>query len=109
MHLCLTQVYFANVTVVQEAVAVGLEVELARFGSPDSYLVRTAESLRRKREELCAVLREVGFAPVVPDGGYFVVADVSAVGREFDTGPSKEAYDFQFAKWMMVEKVIFYL
>ncbi len=105
MHICLNQVYYTHLSLIQEAIAVGLETELARFGQPDSYLEQTVKTLQRKRDETCAVLREVGFAPIVPDGGYFVLADTSAVGKDFDTGPGKEAYDFQFAKWMMVEKV----
>ena len=92
-------------SLIQEAIAVGLETELARYGQPDSYLVQTVETLRRKRDQMCEVLREVGFTPIVPEGGYFVLADTAAVGKEFDTGPGKEAYDFQFAKWMMSEKV----
>ena len=86
----------------------GLETELARFGEPDSYLVQTVQTLMRKRDEVCGVLREVGMTPVIPDGGYFVLADMSTIGKEFDTSPGKEAYDFQFAKWMMVEKVRYY-
>ena len=105
MHISLTQVYYTHVSLIQEAIAVGLETELARFGEPDSYLVQTVQTLMRKRDEVCGVLSEVGMTPIVPDGGYFVLADVSAIGKEFDTGPGKEAYDFQFAKWMMVEKV----
>ena len=105
LHICHTQVCYAHVSLVQEAIALGLEIELARFGKPESYLVQTMETLNRKRDEMCAVLREVGFTPIVPDGGYFIMADTSAVGKEFDTGPGKEAYDFQFAKWMIREKV----
>ena len=105
MHICLTQVYYSHVSIIQEAIAEGLEVELARYGQPDSYLSQTVQTLLRKRDETCSVLKEVGFTPIVPDGGYFILADTTAVGKEFDTGPGKEAYDFQFAKWMMAEKV----
>ena len=105
MHICLNQVYYTHVSLIQEAIAVGLEIELARFGSPDSYFEQTIKSLQRKRDETCEVLREVGLTPIVPDGGYFVLADTSAMGKDFDTGAGKEAYDFQFAKWMMKEKV----
>ena len=105
MHICLNQVYYSHVSIIQEAIAIGLETELARLDQPDSFLQQTVKTLLRKRDETCAVLREVGFTPIVPDGGYFILADTSAVGKEFDTGPGKEAYDFQFAKWMMIEKV----
>ena len=41
----------------------------------------------------CAVLREVGLTPIVPDGGYFVLVDTSAVGKDFETtSPGQEAY-----------------
>ncbi len=105
MHISLTQVYYTHVTLIQEAIAAGLEIELARLGQPDSYFVQTVNTLERKRNEMCAVLKEAGFRPIVPDAGYFVLADTSAVGKEFDDGPGKEPYDFQFAKWMMTEKV----
>ena len=105
MHICLTQVYYSHVALIQEAIAISLETELARFGQPDSYLQQTVATLQRKRDQVCQVLREVGFTPIVPDGGYFVLADTSPVGKEFETGPGREAYDFQFSKWMMTEKV----
>jgi len=42
----------------------------------------------------------------VPEAGYFVLADTTSLGVDFDTeGPGKEPYDFQFSKWMMKEKV----
>ena len=107
MHICLNQGYYTHVSLIQEAIAVGLETELARFGSPESYFEQTIKSLQRKRDETCKVLREVGLTPIVPDAGYFVLADTSAMGKDFDTGAGKEAYDFQFAKWMMKEKVTF--
>jgi kynurenine--oxoglutarate transaminase/cysteine-S-conjugate beta-lyase/glutamine--phenylpyruvate transaminase len=106
MSICLNQVYYTHVTVIQEAIAIGLEKELTRFGDPDSYLVQTIDTLQKKRDEMCGVMREVGFTPIVPDGGYFVMVDTSVVEKEFDTtSPGQEAYDFQFAKWMMAEKV----
>ncbi len=81
---------------------------MARFGQPDSYLVQTNHIMREKRDKVCAVLKEVGLRPIVPEGGYFVLADTSSLGLEFDTeGPDKEPYDFQLAKWMIKEKVRF--
>ena len=106
MHISLTEVYYSHVALLQEAIAVGLETELARLGQPDSYLGQTKQMMMEKRDRVCAVLREVGLNPIVPQGGYFVLADTTSLGLEFDTGPDKEPYDFQFAKWMMKEKVM---
>ncbi len=44
-----------------------------------------------------------GFDPIVPEGGYFVLTDISSIGKKFEGG--EESYDFQFTKWMMREKV----
>ncbi len=49
------------------------------------------------------VLCCIGLDPIVPEGGYFVMADISSIGKKFDGG--EESYDFQFTKWMMREKV----
>ena len=65
----------------QEAIAVGIELETSRLGSPDSYFKQLPQMLEKKRDEVIAVLKEVGFEPIVPDGGYFVMADTSPVGE----------------------------
>jgi kynurenine--oxoglutarate transaminase/cysteine-S-conjugate beta-lyase/glutamine--phenylpyruvate transaminase len=104
MHVCLTNISYTYNTPIQEAIAVGLETEMQRMGQPDSYLVQTVETLQRKRDELAGVLKEVGMEPIVPEGGYFILADTSSIGKTFDS--NEEAYDFQFTKWMIAEKVI---
>jgi N-succinyldiaminopimelate aminotransferase len=57
----------------QPAVAVGLRL-------PDAYFDQLRTALRGKRDRLCAGLREVGFDVVVPQGTYFVTADVRPLG-----------------------------
>jgi N-succinyldiaminopimelate aminotransferase len=57
----------------QPAVAVGLRL-------PDAYFDELRGSLRGKRDRLCAGLREVGFDVFVPQGTYFVTADVRPLG-----------------------------
>ena len=58
-----------------------------------------------KRDDICVVLKEVGLTPIVPEAGYVVLADTVILEKEFDTGPGKEPYGFQFAKWLLQEKV----
>jgi N-succinyldiaminopimelate aminotransferase len=58
---------------VQPAVAFGLRL-------PDNYFDELGATLRGKRDRLCAGLREVGFDVVVPQGTYFVTADVRPLG-----------------------------
>jgi N-succinyldiaminopimelate aminotransferase len=57
----------------QPAVAVGLRL-------PDAYFDELRATLRGKRDRLCAGLREVGFDVFVPQGTYFVTADVRPLG-----------------------------
>lgn len=65
----------------QEAIAVGIELETSRLGQPGSYFMEVPAMLEKKRDETVAVLREVGFIPIVPDGGYFIMADTSGLGQ----------------------------
>ena len=39
------------------------------------------ESLLKKRDFTMNILRDAGFVPVVPEGGYFVMADSSKLGN----------------------------
>jgi N-succinyldiaminopimelate aminotransferase len=57
----------------QPAVAVGLRL-------PDSYFDELRATLRSKRDRLCTGLRDVGFDVFVPQGTYFVTADVRPLG-----------------------------
>jgi N-succinyldiaminopimelate aminotransferase len=57
----------------QPAVAVGLRL-------PDGFFTGLRDELRRKRDRLCAGLAEVGFEVFVPQGTYFVTADVRPLG-----------------------------
>mgnify|MGYP000849116231 CR=1 FL=1 len=41
------------------------------------YYRKIAEEYRRKRDRLCAVLAGAGLAPYVPEGAYYVLADMS--------------------------------
>ena len=61
----------------QEAVALGFETETARLGQLDCYFSTLPTELIAKRDKLASMLREVGMKPVVPQGSYFMLADVS--------------------------------
>lgn len=45
----------------------------------DEYFVKLAAKYRRKREVLCAALDKAGLTPCVPQGAYYVLADVSSL------------------------------
>ena len=88
-------------TVTQEAVAVGFETELARFGTPDSYWVQLASDLQRKRNKMAAFLTAAGMRPTIPEGGYFMLADFSSLEPKIDfSSETDPANDYRFVKWM---------
>ena len=71
----------------QEAVARALEVETARLGQPDCYFTQLAVDTERKRDEIAEVLREVGLEPIIPDSGYFMMADTTPLGDSHPPAP----------------------
>lgn len=64
-----------NTFLLKEAIAVGLEMEMLRFGEPSCYLTNLAKDLERKRDFVKESLRSLGLSPVNPQGGIFMIAD----------------------------------
>ncbi|MGW9156601.1 aminotransferase class I/II-fold pyridoxal phosphate-dependent enzyme [Microbacterium sp. NPDC055665] len=64
---------YVNGSAFQPAVAVGLRL-------PDSYFTDAAATLAHKHEILGDGLRTAGFTVFAPQGGYFTVADATALG-----------------------------
>lgn len=108
-------VYVCAPTPLQHGAAAGL-VELE-----ESYFTDLAAKYRKKRDLLCSTLADIGLTPCVPQGAYYVLADVSALpgansteramfllretgvavvpGKSFFTGPEGEGIArFCFAK-----------
>jgi aminotransferase len=50
---------------------------VAAMNLPASYYEQLNESYRQRRDALCAALDEIGLAPMVPDGAYYVMCDTS--------------------------------
>lgn len=91
-------------TPLQEAVAHGLLLDCERMGQPDCYFSSLAEELEGKRDHLAAILKQAGMCPVVPEGGYFMLADVTALDQDVSDVEGDEPYDYKFVKWMIKEK-----
>lgn len=73
-------IIYTCATTVQEAVARGFEHEINLLDTPDSYFQNLAHELKPKMEYLSEILQTNGFKPVIPEGGYFMVADWSKFG-----------------------------
>ncbi|MGA9524830.1 MAG: aminotransferase class I/II-fold pyridoxal phosphate-dependent enzyme [Myxococcaceae bacterium] len=70
-------VTFATAAPLQSAVAQALAL-------PDSYFVGLVEDYRRKRDFLVSALERAGLKPLLPEGAYFVMADLAGTGFDDD-------------------------
>uniref|UniRef100_A0A6A7FRC2 Kynurenine--oxoglutarate transaminase 3-like n=2 Tax=Hirondellea gigas TaxID=1518452 RepID=A0A6A7FRC2_9CRUS len=88
-------------TPIQEAVALGFEEETARRGTPECYFQALPAQLEVKRDRVVSILTEVGMYPIVPQGGYFILAYVRDIMNKIDVGGDpNESRDFRFVKWL---------
>lgn len=90
-------------TPLQEAVAQGLIRDYALMGQPDCYFSSLAEELQDKRDRMASIVQAAGMTPVMPEGGYFMLVDVSPLNIDL-SHMEDEAYDYKFVKWMIKEK-----
>nr|XP_033503173.1 kynurenine--oxoglutarate transaminase 1-like [Epinephelus lanceolatus] len=92
-------------TAAQEAVARGFEREYELFGTPESYFQQLPALLHQKRAKLASCLESVGLQPIMPEGGYYMMADISSVKVDISDQTTKdEPNDFRFVKWLIKEK-----
>ncbi|XP_076353903.1 kynurenine aminotransferase-like isoform X4 [Tachypleus tridentatus] len=96
----------ACITPIQEAIAVGLENEMENSGTQDSYLKDRIERLELKRDCMAKFLSSVGMIPVIPEGGYFIIADFSELGTKIGLNLDDEqgTKDYKFVKWLCRNK-----
>lgn len=66
---------------VQEAVAIAFEAELKRLDAPECYFRSLPVELSGKRDFMTDALKSVGMKPIVPEGGYFMIADFTPLGN----------------------------
>ncbi|XP_061093167.1 kynurenine--oxoglutarate transaminase 3-like isoform X2 [Conger conger] len=95
---------FTCPTPLQEAIAQGLVREYSVMGSPDCYFSSLAVELEEKRDRLATILQSTGMSPVIPEGGYFIITDVTALNTDLSQMGDDDAYDYKFVKWMIQEK-----
>ncbi|KAF7688717.1 kynurenine--oxoglutarate transaminase 1 isoform X1 [Silurus meridionalis] len=92
-------------TLNQEAVAVAFQREYDMFGTEESYFKQLPTLLQAKRLRLAECLKSVGLQPFMPEGGYFLITDISSLKVDLKDSSSKdETYDYRFVKWLIKEK-----
>ncbi|XP_062514987.1 kynurenine--oxoglutarate transaminase 3-like [Corticium candelabrum] len=104
-HDVLVQTTYTCPTPIQEAIAVGFEHELAAKGTDESYFKGLSLSLAKKRDLLVKLLTEAGMKPIVPEGGYFLVADTAPLNLTFKS-EKNDPYDYEFCRWFTKERGI---
>lgn len=81
LQLVHQNVVYTCPTPLQEAIAIVLEMELPRFQTKEGYFHRNGIELKVKRDKMVADLKLAGFIPIVPQGGYFMLADYKNLGN----------------------------
>ncbi|KAF5276824.1 hypothetical protein FQA39_LY06376 [Lamprigera yunnana] len=88
-------------TPIQEAIARGFEYELPRLGQDDCYFISLPRELETKRDYMVKFLTESGMKPIIPEGGYFIMADFSSLVPRTNLSEETDKYlDYKFTKWM---------
>ncbi|XP_073662789.1 kynurenine--oxoglutarate transaminase 1 isoform X4 [Tursiops truncatus] len=93
-------------TQAQAAVAQSFEREQLHFGQPSSYFVQLPQAIQRCRDHMIQSLKSVGLRPVIPQGSYFLITDISEFKSKMPNlpGAADEPYDRRFVKWMIKNK-----
>ncbi|XP_039072561.1 kynurenine--oxoglutarate transaminase 3 [Hyaena hyaena] len=94
-----------SVTGWKEALAQAFWIDIKRMDDPECYFNSLPKELEIKRDRMIHLLESLGLKPIVPDGGYFIIADVSLLDADLsDMKDSNEPYDYKFVKWMTKNK-----
>ncbi|KAM9325817.1 kynurenine--oxoglutarate transaminase 3 [Gastrophryne carolinensis] len=91
-------------TPLQEALAQAFFKDLKRMDEPECYFNSLSRELEPKRDRMARLLQEAGLRPVIPEGGYFMIADVSVLGVDLSEMASNDPYDYKFIRWMIKTK-----
>ncbi|KFP39026.1 Kynurenine--oxoglutarate transaminase 3 [Chlamydotis macqueenii] len=91
-------------TPLQEALAQAFWIDYKRMDDPDCYFYSLSRELESKRDRMAQLLQEAGLNPIIPDGGYFMIVDVSTLNVDLSDVDEKQPYDYKFVKWMITSK-----
>ncbi|XP_067892821.1 kynurenine--oxoglutarate transaminase 3 [Heterodontus francisci] len=91
-------------TPIQEAVAQGIRKELGRLKEQECYFLSLSRELEVKRNRMAKFLLAAGMRPIIPEGGYFMIANISDLNVDLSKMEGNEPYDNIFVKWMIKNK-----
>jgi kynurenine--oxoglutarate transaminase/cysteine-S-conjugate beta-lyase/glutamine--phenylpyruvate transaminase len=96
-------------TFMQEVIARCFELECTRLEKPECYFNALSEECKPKRDKLAKLLVDAGLEPVVPEGGYFMLARITDLEMAKRFKSDAEGFkDYKFVKYLCKEKVIIF-
>lgn len=100
-------VTFSAPTLNQDAIAQALVIARQPFQGFETYYDYLADDYKKKQELLIDALKAAGITPIVPAGGFFIMADTSAIDFPYPTDvvtPAMPASpmprDWALSRWM---------
>jgi len=94
---------FTAPTLLQEAIAEMYEHEQQHLGTDESYFTWFPRKLNDNLKKLADAFSSVGMRPVHPDGGYFMLIDISDMNWDFGDKASGRGHDVDVVKWLTRE------
>ncbi|KAM5298536.1 LOW QUALITY PROTEIN: kynurenine--oxoglutarate transaminase 1-like [Ctenodactylus gundi] len=93
-------------TQAQTAVAQCFEWEQLHLGQASSYFTQLSQASQHRWDHMVRSLQSVGLKPFIPQGSYFLIADISDFQSKMPDlpGAAREPYDRRFVKWMIKNK-----
>lgn len=67
------------------------EREYELFGTEESYFKQLPTQLQAKRLRLAECLKSIGLQPFLPEGGYFMITDISCL--------SESSFPYIYTAW----------
>ena len=65
-----------------------------------SFFKKIPLDLKPKRDRVAKLLRDIGLTPIIPEGCYFMLADISKINFDYDSN-SSDSKDMQFCKHLI--------
>jgi kynurenine--oxoglutarate transaminase/cysteine-S-conjugate beta-lyase/glutamine--phenylpyruvate transaminase len=110
MHVVWQNSIYTAATPLQEACARAFKTEMSKpfdghpKDNPASYFRSLCEDeLRPKKEKMTKILQDVGLNPIVPDGGYFMIADMTPLTKfidEKELDSTNDPWDYKVVRWL---------
>jgi kynurenine--oxoglutarate transaminase/cysteine-S-conjugate beta-lyase/glutamine--phenylpyruvate transaminase len=93
---------YTGVAPIQEAAAIAFEKAMTNLNQKNCVFKSTSKELIVKRNYMAKILCDAGMEPLIPEGGYFMIADWTPLESQVDLSSEKDKFkDYRFTKWMI--------